>query len=166
MTQRKRKSPPYGILQFWYYVLIGCALFVLCFVFIEKAKAEEGKYLYLGAWSYHLNDPDRDLKNETHYLFAYKQDKVLGGVFKNSYNDWTVFVGREIFSREFGDISFKLYGGGTYGYWRCYGGREIGDSSRDLCGLLLPEFTYTKYKIQPSLAALGNAATITFRRKF
>lgn len=166
MKQRKRKSPPYGILQFWYYILIGCALFVLCSVFIEKVDAKEvvkNEYLYTGAWSYHLNDPKRDEKNETHYLLAYNKTGVLVGTFKNSYYDQALLIGREINTWQYKDIQAGIYGGVVLGYWQCFGGKEEGDQMRNICPAIIPEIAYTKYKVQPSFMLLGKAAVFTIR---
>lgn len=173
----KRIKKDSSALKIFWCVLLGCSLFVLCFSLLEKAKADE--YLYTGAWSYHANDKERHLKNETHRLIAYEKDGVMVGTFKNSYYDQTYLIAKTIdhrfikpYNTKYINLEFKA--ALTYGYYQCFGGKTRNDNTKNFCPAIVTSVSSDKvavqigkYSIQPAYMMMGsNVHILSLRTKF
>ena len=156
-------------------VITGIIL-IAALISAEVTASED--YLYTGAWSYHANDPERHLKNETHNLLAYEKDGYLFGVFDNSYDDRTFVLAAPLdfgiiktYNWKYLNLEFK--GAITYGYWKCFGGRDNDDQMRNFCPAVIPvitsdqlEFNIGKYHVEPSFLTLGpDIYILSFRWK-
>lgn len=116
--------------------------------------------LYTGAWSHHFVKDEWEAKgwdmNENHKLIAYQYKKIITGHYYNSFGQSTVLLNVEIASYQFYDIKTTLYGGFTYGYSFCDGDKpKTYTDPKKACPDLMPEFKYTKYKLQPALLIIG-----------
>lgn len=120
--------------------------------------------LYTGGWSEHINPVM--VTNETHYLLAYEREGYIVGGFKNSFGDPTALAAKRFESekanRFLGEYNLKagLYVGATYGYYGCDSG---GGEKATVCAAVVPEISYTKYRIQPTFVLLGNAVAFTIK---
>lgn len=132
----------------WVVVLALCAV-------ASKAGATT---LYLGAWSKHL---DGGSYNETHDLVAVEHNRWIAGTLVNSYNDRTYIAGHGWDLAQGNDWRFRLYAGASYGYRSCEAG-ETGDSAK-VCPLLVPELTYTKYRVKPAVMLFGGAVALSLK---
>ncbi len=135
-------------------------LAILVIIFSFSAKADN---LYTGAWSYHINSTPF-ITNETHHLLAYEHDRLIVGAFKNSYGDLTAVVGSRFELFEAGDFRGGIYLGITYGYRTC-DNMAKGNPDRVFCPAVVPEISYTRYKLQPTVMLLGNAIALSFKWK-
>jgi hypothetical protein len=116
--------------------------------------------LYTGAWSYHIN-PAEGVNNETHNLIAYETHNYIVGAFKNSFSDPTVIAGKRFELFESGDFKAGLYAGVTYGYHGCQQTEDTGKKA--VCLAAVPEISYTKYSVQPTIMILGNAVAFSIK---
>jgi hypothetical protein len=142
-------------------VVIGCVLifFIGVFTGFEATACDE---VYLGAVSYHIND-DRDLKS-THAMLACEKGGYIVGAMENSHEDPTALVGKKFNIYSKGYIDSRIYVGATYGYYGC-DNRDTG-SSRSICPMIVPEISYTKYRVEPAIVLLGNALAVTVKYNF
>jgi hypothetical protein len=140
-------------------------LILLLMFFSLSVNAHTNEYLYLGAWSKHINDEGYE-QNSTHNLIGYNKHGIVAGVFKNTYNDRAYFFGGELKSYQYKDFQFNLYGVVVFGYYECFGGKPDGAQMRKICPTLTPEFVYTKYKLQPTVSILVKAVTVGARYQF
>lgn len=141
--------------------LIGEILVCIVLVLVVTSAPVQADEVYLGGWSKHFLS--EDITNETHNLVAYRSDHgYMAGYFKNSYGDDTVFaaVSKELWSR--GHWEANLHYGVMVGYDECVmTGRDDA-----LCPMILPELSYTKYRVKPTLALMGDALAFTVRVGF
>lgn len=142
--------------------LFAIAALIAAFVMIYAAGTKACDELYLGAWSYHISE-ERDL-NETHYLLACEKRTYIVGGMKNSHGDPTALVGKRFDLFGHGHIKSIVYVGATFGYYGC-GNGDTG-SSRTICPAVIPEISYTKYRVKPSILLLGNAVAISAKVGF
>ncbi len=125
--------------------------------------------LYTGAWSEHITGNHQenevgtlDVTNSEHNLLAYEKDSYIVGYFKNSFNNDTIVVGKRFELFELGDFKAGVYTGATYGYYSCRGMADLG-ADKKVCPAIVPEISYTKYKLQPTLLMLGGAVAISLK---
>ena len=140
------KNPVFSIFIF--------IMFLLEFVAI-RANADS---VYVGAWSHHFSETP-GLKNSNHNLIAYEHKGYIAGYLVNSFDDEVYIVGKRFELFEYGNFKSGIYLGATYGYYGC----ENQTDHATTCFAAVPEISYTKYKIQPSILILGNAAAISFK---
>ena len=132
--------------------------------------------VYIGGWSKHLNDNNKNKDQEPteyqfngdHSLFAYEYDNYVVGHFYNSYYDSTWFASRRFPIATAGDFSLNLHAGITYGYKSCEFSKL--DYSVEgppvYCPMIVPEISYDRYMIRPTLMIVGNAFVVTFKINF
>lgn len=133
------------------------ALFLFCsHLYVQNASAET--YVYTGAWSKHLFT-DQEY-NEVHNFAAIEHKGVMGGYFKNSYNEDSYVVGFRL-TKAWGDFEGGVMFAATYGYRDCVQG--YADASKRLCPAIVPSVAYTKYRVQPLALLLGNALAFSVR---
>jgi len=125
--------------------------------------------LYTGAWSEHFMGAKVEeggavlsVSNSTHNLLAYEHNNIIIGYFKNSYGTDTVVVGYKFNLLEVGDFKASVYTGVDYGYYSC-GGIAAQDASHKVCLAVVPEISYTKYKLQPTILMLGGAVAFSLK---
>lgn len=142
----------------WKYIeALLCAIVIWAFMG-PHAQADE---LYLGGWSHHFIS--QDVTSETHNLVAYRSDYgYMAGYFNNSYGDDTVFaaVSKDIW--EYGHWDADLHYGAMVGYDECV----LTGRDDPVCPMILPEIAYTKYRVKPALALMGDALAFTVRIEF
>jgi hypothetical protein len=137
---------------------------IAAFILAIASVAAQADSLYTGAWSYHIN-PAESVNNETHNLLAYETHGYIVGAFKNSFSDPTVVVGKRFELFEAGNFKSGIYVGATYGYYSCTPERGQVEGSRDrkVCFAAVPEISYTKYSVQPTVMLLGNAVAFSIK---
>lgn len=144
-------------------LLVGSVLlFIIVGVIMllsSKAEAAVCDEVYLGAWSYHIHD-EREL-NETHYLLGCEKNGYFAAVMKNSHGNPTAMGGKMFDLFETGDFKSVVYLGLHYGYYGCT--RNDLGTGPTLCPMVIPEISYTKYHVKPTLVLLGNAVAFTFK---
>lgn len=139
-------------------------LFILLCLLIS-CNAYSIDAVYLGSWSYHFEPHESGFEyNEKHNLFALQKNGYTVGTFKNSFYRQTYFVTKSIYNFEYKDINFVLNAGFSHGYGAC--ASDAIRKERKLCGLILPEFIYTKHKWQPSFSATHKVVNVSFRYAF
>jgi hypothetical protein len=153
--------------------------------------ASASDYLYLGAWSHHLNQdhpksgteeiappanhPCWKLNqcvigskyveyeyNESHDLIGYQRNGLLVAHYKNSFNQSTVLVANS-FESQYKDLKFILALGATHGYTDC-GHYDDGKRAK-LCAHYQAGIAYTKYKVEPVISLSATVFSLTFRVK-
>lgn len=117
--------------------------------------------VYVGAWSKHM---DSGKYNETHDLVALEHRGWIAGTLVNSYNDRTYIAGYGWDLVQVTDWKIRLHAGASYGYRTCKTG-QTGEKAR-VCPLLVPELTYTKYRIQPAILLFGGSAALSLKLEF
>lgn len=138
---------------------------LIAFVVLLLSFTASADALYTGAWSYHI-DPAPTVNNETHYLLAYEHEGYILGGFKNSFSDPTAVIGKRFELFEAGDFKGGIYLGATYGYYGCTperGRPTHPNNDRQACLAAVPEISYTKYKVQPTVMLLGNAIAFSIK---
>lgn len=119
--------------------------------------------IYLGAYSYHINKSPT-VTNDNHKLLAYEKNSYVAGTYVNSFGDRAYIVGKRIKGFDIGDIKISAMVGAVYGYYSCKTGKEpTENASQVVCPALVPEISYTKYDIQPSILILGNAIALSVK---
>ncbi len=118
--------------------------------------------LYLGGWSRHMWE-DAGVNNEVHYLVGYEHETLFVGAYKNSYSDWTTVVAKRLEFMESPNWKASINVGVIHGYKTCL---KVKSDSKTTCIAVIPELTYTKYKIQPTLVLIGGAVGLTFKVEF
>lgn len=132
-------------------IIAVIAAFVLC---AGNVSAEQR--LHLGANSWHYTNGDTT--NSEHNLIAYENNGWMGGYFKNSYDDDTVFFDRVWRKPLTKDIELTYSLGVNYGYHGCYGNER---SEQTLCPNSHVGLTYTKYRFRPNIKIFGTAIVIS-----
>lgn len=149
---------------------------MLLILLAASALAGADGYAYLGAWSQHPNSKGN--VNESHNLLAYELKGVSVGTFVNSFGDRSYIATIEAASVTMGDFEARALVGVVYGYREC--GKSQPEPSRHeygpmpavkegpklYCPAVIPEISYTGYRIQPSLILLGPAPALTFKVAF
>jgi hypothetical protein len=148
---------------------LAVALLVSVLVGVLEAASANADSIYTGAWSHHMGDKTErtetfvvSIDNETHYLLAYERAGYVIGGFKNSFGEPTAIAGKRFQLFESGDIEAGVYIGASYGYYSCT--REIDEKQTpNLCPAVVPEISYTKYRLQPTFMLLGDAFTFSLK---
>lgn len=140
------------------FLILICVLFVL-FVACSFTPARAESYVYVGGFSHHFTDGDY---NETHDYFGLRVNGYAAGTFNNSYNQRTFVLSKYFKALELHDFELGAQLGATYGYTKCYG--HVPGESAKVCGLAIPEFTYKRFRWQPSVGVTHKVLTLTFRR--
>lgn len=143
----------------------------LFFLFIAALTCQADS-IYAGAWSYHLN-PVVGVNNQTHQLLAYERNSYVFGTFKNSFGDRTYIAGKEFELFEYGYIRGSVLLGVDYGYKECIANKVSANEykyksrgSAKACIVGVPSLQYTKYKLQPTFSAMGDALTLGIKMDF
>lgn len=118
--------------------------------------------LYTGAWSTHTATNEDAIQNSNHRLLAYEYNNIVIGYFRNTDDNDTAVLVYQFNVMNYGNIEFNLGVGINYGYYRCPYQKER-HYDQQVCPMLLPEITYTKYKLQPTLILKEDAITISFK---
>jgi hypothetical protein len=65
--------------------------------------------LYLGMWSYHLNEESRKDNREEHHLAGLSYNGYYAGTFLNSHNDrvWAAGIQRTVARQQYGELSLE-----------------------------------------------------------
>lgn len=140
------------------FLILFCVLFVV-FTACSFTPAKAASYVYVGGFSHHFSDGDH---NETHDYFGLRVDGYTVGTFNNSYNQRTYLATYYVKALEWNYIELGTQLGITYGYTKCYG--HVPGESAKVCGLAIPEFTYKRFRWQPSVGVTHKVLTLTFRR--
>lgn len=125
--------------------------------------------LYLGGWSQHFNTKgDGSITlNESHNIVAVEYNNWLVGYFKNSYNDDSGVVARKYRIMSGNNLSFDVAIGTVYGYRTCERRSTYPNgSSKKWCPAVVPEISYTKYRVQPSVMVMSSAVVVAIKVGF
>lgn len=136
-----------------YWAAVAIVLALACYGY--NAKAETA--VTLGGWSKHLIT-DEDY-NESHDAVLVEHNGWMAGRFTNSY-DRTTYALAYGWSKKWGNWRGSVHAGVMRGYTKCYG--EDG-SSANICPMIYPAVTYTKYRVQPQVGLLGEAIVFSIR---
>ena len=139
-------------------VLFFLGVLVLVF-FMRETTADPS--VYAGAWSKHISS---DAPNETHNLAALEYKGYLGGKFKNSYNDNTIFAAINYKKNFTKNVEAGIVLGLNYGYRGCFPPDETG--SKSVCPMAVPHVSYTKHVVQPTVLLFGDAIAGSIRIEF
>lgn len=122
--------------------------------------------LYLGGWSKHFivkGDGSIPL-NESHNIVAIERNNWIAGYFKNSYFDDSALVARKYHIMSNNTWALDIAVGASYGYRTCsMEGRYPRDADKRWCPAIVPELTYTKYRVKPSIMVMTGALVLTFK---
>ena len=118
--------------------------------------------LYVGGWSYHMWGK-KEVTNEEHHLIGFEKDTLFVGVYKNSYDDWTTVVAKRLEFMESSNWKAAVNVGVIHGYKSCL---RVEMNTKTTCIAVVPELSYTRYKIQPTIVLLGAAIGLTFKVEF
>ena len=139
---------------------------ILTVLFLIIANQSLADGLYTGAWSYHYYKDEAEAAgykiNSNQNLIAYERNSYMIGYFKNSFGYDTVIASKYFNLYDNHDIKLGLYAGINYGYRWC-GNDYSHNQDAVICPHLIPEFRYTKYKLQPSILLIQYGAALTFR---
>ena len=119
--------------------------------------------VFLGAVTDHPFS-DRDF-NENNKLVAIEYDHIFAGYFNNSYDEDTFALGYRVKKQIFKNIEISAVVGATYGYRDCTSGFSE-TNGKKLCPAIAPMISYTKYKVQPTLAIIGESISLTAKIDF
>jgi hypothetical protein len=127
---------------------------ILSVVFVVVSLLSSIAYadsIYTGAWSKHYGGA-YGVTNENHELIGYEHNNIAVATMLNSYGNRTYVAGYKFTSTDVGvnHLDASLLLGASYGYLSCQGYGDIG-SKRRVCPALIPELSYTKFKLQPSV---------------
>lgn len=137
-------------------------LVIAAAILFSACQAKACDEVYVGAASYHVND-DRDLKS-VHALLSCEKSGYIVGAMENSHGNPTALAGKQFKLFESGYIESVVYVGLTYGYYGCDNSEDT--KSRTVCPMVVPEISYTKYRVKPAVVLLGNAAALTTKISF
>ena len=118
--------------------------------------------IYIGGFSEHLGTHMK-VTNNVHHLVAIEHETLFVGVYKNSYDDWTTVVAKRLEFMESPNWKAAVNVGIVHGYHKCF---RVKSTYKITCVAAIPELTYTKYKVQPTLVLLGDAVGLTFKVEF
>lgn len=166
-------------------------LFTLLIGLILAAASQATEYVYLGAWSHHLQDRDdkvtveyipppqgsvclnlaacsitiveKQYYNETHQLIGYQKNGYLLAHYTNSFDQSTWLAARQFESAPRHHFSLMASFGITYGYTDC--DYEDSGNNATACPDYQLGIAYTEFKLQPILATNGSVITLSFRLK-
>lgn len=117
-----------------------------------------------GEWKHPMITERREF-NESNDLLAIEYKNVFVGYFRNSFDDDTFALGYR-FSHKIGKHwEASLVAGATYGYRDCTSSWDQFESKK-VCPALSPMLSYTKYKLKPTVAVIGEAVSLTGRVDF
>lgn len=131
-----------------------------------SSEGDNRKAFHFGGWSYHFYERDlpkrKSINNETHNIKLIEWNRFYIGEFINSFGNKTYlasyfFYKHSLFNND--HLRLRVFGGLTHGYTKCYG---HGSSSENVCPVVAPQVTYTKYKLEPSFTFFGNAGIVSF----
>ena len=115
--------------------------------------------VYLGAVSQHFNM--KNVTNQTHVLVIFEYERYLAGGFTNSFGGLTVLVAKD-YKRHYKDFTYGAMLGAAHGY-NC---KRFGLCYKSVVPVLAPYVSYSKYRIQPTLAIFGGAAFLTVKVEY
>ena len=115
--------------------------------------------LYTGAWSYHPI-PDKDVDHSSHNLIGYEHNTLLVAAYKNSYGKASLFVAKRLEFIDEPTWKAAVNVGINYGYYKCL---RVDMEEKTWCPAVVPEISYTKYKVQPTLSLFGKAIVLAFK---
>lgn len=131
------------------------AFVILAAAYSANVKSET--YLYAGAWSKHFGNEEY---NEQHNLVAIEHQNVIGGYFRNSYDEDALTLGYK-FKRDYGPLEAGVVAGAVYGYRHCLKGWA--DQERRACPMIAPYVSWDAGPVNPTVLVLGNAVAISIR---
>lgn len=134
------------------------AMIIAIVLMITAGEAMAGA-AYLGAWSEHFAGDGYDY-NDNHELVAVESGGWIVGTYKNSYYDRGHLVGYGWDLGRVDDWRLRLYTGATHGY------RGYRFCINEICPALVPELSYTRYRIQPTVMLVSDAVAVAVKFKF
>lgn len=103
--------------------------------------------------------------NENNRLAAIEYGGIFAGYFNNSYGEDTFALGYRAKKQITKNIEISAVMGVTYGYRNCTSGWSD-TNGKKLCPAFAPMISYTKYRIQPTIAVIGEAVSLTAKIDF
>lgn len=138
---------------------------ILLMTFSVNALASDVS-IYLGGWSKHIivkGDGSIPL-NDNHKILAVEHNNWIAGYFNNSYYDDSGVIARKYHIMSNNVWSFDIGVGASYGYRKCsLKGRYPRNADKRWCPAIIPEITYAKYRVQPSVMIMTGALVLTFK---
>ena len=124
---------------------------------ILMSSSALGNGVYIGAVSTHFHEVVES--ESTHELLIFEHNNYIAGGFVNSFNDFTVIAGKEFTLDISEDFGAGIILGASYGYDCSY----MNLCKDSFMPVMAPYISYTKYKIQPTIAIIGTAAFFTVK---
>jgi len=110
----------------------------------------------VGGWSHHIDDQ----KYRSHHeMVAFMNDHYAFGRFTNSFNRPTTFAVYR-WTENVNNLEAAINIGFVYGYRSCLG--DEGNKAV-VCPAIVPQVTYTRYSLQPTVLILGNAVVAAIK---
>jgi hypothetical protein len=142
-------------------------IFALCLCVASCAVLEsKADGVYLGGWSKHVNQKGWERRgygiNQDHNLMMVEFKDWEIGTYKTTHFDTAVLAGRyfELFALD--DIKIGVHAGVSYGYKYCNNpDRQLTESK--FCPALMPEFRFTRWKLQPALLAMVDGVALSVK---
>lgn len=140
---------------------------ILLLLIMQLTVSAESLALYGGGYSTHLIDSNPNISNESHDLIAVQYDTVITGRFNNSYGRESYFVAYEWNWRPFKEMPYVqtfTWAGLVNGYTSC--SFDGGSGNSRLCAMAVAGARYTRWRIEPTAALIGEALTAIISVRF